>query len=165
VGLIHNEVEMTEGERENFIDHLYTDILDALHKINNLDEIARNEIESQEHIFKNAIELAQHIRNLLEVVKTHLMWEYHPEIKNISKKFNSVKYERLRKRISEATRVVASLTPIIKYIYGSNVQNNKWGIVTYIERFCRQLYPNTRVVILPKWENNYFYSSIKDLAT
>lgn len=151
---------MRNRQNKILLGHLSEDILFAYTSKVELDDLLRGEIESQEYIFNNPIELASHLRKLLEVVDAHLKWEYHSEIKKLNASFDETNYRRLKQRISEATRVIAALTPLVKYIDGSKVQKNNWGLVTYIDRFCRQLYPKARVIIRPRWEYNYTYISI-----
>lgn len=151
---------MKNSQNKILLTHLSEDILFAYTNKVELDDLLRGEIESQEYIFNNPIELATHLRKLLEVVDAHLKWEYHNEIKKLDASFDKANYRRLKQRISEAARVIAALTPLVKYIDGSKVQKNNWGLVTYIDRFCRQIDPKARVIIRPRWEYNYTFISI-----
>ena len=140
--------------------YLQDDILFAYTIKTKLEEVLIREINNQEHIYNNALELASYIQNLLEVIDTHLKWEYHKEIIKLQNTSDILGQQRLKQRISESTRVVASLTPLLKFLDGASVQKNNWGVVTHIDRLCRKLYSNSRVIIRPRWEYNYTYLSI-----
>ena len=51
--------------------------------------------------------------------------------------------------------LVASLSPFLEYVHDSKTENNPWSVVNSVDKLCRRLYPNSRVIIRPRWIYNY----------
>jgi dCTP deaminase len=152
------------------IDRLYNDIAYTQNIRCSLEEQLMEEVHNIEYLPSNAEEFASFILKLISIIEAHLKLVYYPKItkfenivkeKERNKKIEKELFE-LEKKIFELTQLSASLTPYIKFIYGSSSEKNPWGLIGQIDRLCRALNSKSRVIIRPRWLYEFSFSPITE---
>jgi len=142
---------------------LQNQILYSLNLNEELKSRLDGELSSANPNFQNGKEFAEFLASLLRAIDSQLKWSYHEQVIEFSKITDGIgdsSITHLENQISEITRLIKNLTPMIKFVAGSRTPMNHWGLSSIVDRLCRSLYPEARVIIRPRWEFNYTYKSL-----
>jgi dCTP deaminase len=161
---------LSMSQKQLFLEKIYRQLIYAYTIRSSLDQQLKNEIESSEFLAENAEELANLLRDLLDVVDSHITSEYLSTLYRLSetaeskKRTDLLRWDREKNQIERRalgiTNIVTGLTPLIKFVMGAKAENNPWAVVALIDRLCRRLYPNARVIVRPRWEHRYSFIDI-----
>jgi dCTP deaminase len=165
---------MTASKPYTKPNYLYGMLLQSRQLCISLDRELRIFLAGTGFLSPNAEELTSLFLHLLEVVQAQVEVIYSSELLWLIKHDQAAvdekgvtwidKYSDLEKRLYKIYHVGSLLTSQLKFIYGSTTNINRWGIVAQVDRLCRNLEPNARVILRPRWKNMYSYISIsKDL--
>ena len=164
-----------ESKRKNQLLDLLNRIEHANSIIDSIAEQIASELEGSEFPSENTGEFAFLIQNLLDVLSTHINMSYLPKINRLSEKIQNRKKakdnisilsewdeerRKIKKRIIEVTLIGANLTQLIKFVFGSRIDNNPWGLVKSVNVMSRNLFPKARALVRPRWQYDYSYYAI-----
>lgn len=152
---------MTKLSKKELLQGTYLDNLYSRTLLNRLISRLKDESEIGDFPSDTPKGLIVLVQDILSVIDAHLKWEYHLESLRLTKERSSAReVDRLHERINTATRSIARLVELLKYINGSRVLNNPWRLVGQMEHLCNELIPSAKLIIQPRWDYNFSYSSI-----
>lgn|GEM_PF-4443906 len=103
--------------------------------------------------------LAKFLLDLYETLEHYLRYQYQEELNEI-KLCDLQTINCVEKKIVSNYRICVFLSEYIGYISCSSTSDLPWRLVNQIERICKLLIPESKVIIYPRWNFNYTHQPI-----
>jgi dCTP deaminase len=170
---------MTNEDVQISIEQIRNQISNALYLSGVITDRVKMLAKGTKSLPDNAADLADLLLEIVLKISGRLNFSYSRELIEIEGNLAEVKtgvnieqkqIAHLKTKVSNTVRILRKLHPIMKYISGSIAENNPWEVINHVDKLCRSINPEIRVIIGPKWDYEYkatfianeFYSILLD---